>query len=173
LLLGEDDSHVLVGAADEFIPVLDEIGVELKMVPVLLTSGASFFIMSKEKNDRAIARIGDSETFGLVDDVPSAIASFLDRNLLIVSDIDVVLFADYKTVYGDNSFVYTYFNHISDKSRFVNYSLLSGFYATNSAFALHYAVDMMQENKQIRNVLICNNLNKINLGLTLVQSLEA
>ena len=173
MLLSEEDNNVLVGAADEYIRLLDEIGAELKMAPVLLTSGASFFILSKTKTSTALVRITDSETFGLVGDIPDAIASFLARNGLTTSDIDAVLFADAKDVYGESSFVYAYFNHILDKNKFVNYSLLSGFYATSSAFALHYAVDLMQSNKEIRHVLICNNLIYKNLGLTIVSSLEA
>ena len=172
LLLNEEDKNVLVGAADEFIELLDVIGHELKIAPILLTTGASFFVLSKEKTDKALAKMVDTETFGLVGDIRSEIDHFLQKNGLSSADVDLVLFADGKDIYGDSSFIHAYFKHFHPQ-QFVNYSLFSGFYPTTSAFALHYAVDQVQYDKEIRNVLIYNNLNTVNLGLTLIRSLEA
>ena len=170
LLLNEEDKNVLVGAADEQIEILDTISNELKLAPILLTSGTSFFMLSNEKTEKVLARITDVETVGFVNDIAETIDLFLENNSIGKSEIDQVLFSGFN---DSDSFLHSHFNHISDPCRFVNYALYSGMYFTNSAFALHFAVDNMQINRDIRNVLICNNLNKINLGLTLVQSIEA
>ena len=170
LLLEEDNKNVLVGAADEYIEILDNISTNLNLVAkTRLTSGASFFILSNEKTERTLAQILDVETIGFVQDIPIAIDTFLKKNNLAQTQIDYVFFADS----GKDSFVYSYFDQIEDEKRLIDYSLLSGLYPTNSAFALHCAVDKMEKNKEIQNMLICNNLNKINLGLTLIQSIEA
>lgn len=170
LLLEENDKYVLVGAADEYIEILDNVSIKLNLeTNSQLTSGASFFVLSKEKTEKALAQILDVETVGFVHNIPIVIDAFLKKNNLAQTQIDHIFFTDF----SKDPFVYFYFNQIEDKNRFTDYSLLSGLYPTNSAFALHCAVDKMQENMEIRNILICNNLNKINLGLTLIQSVEA
>ena len=170
LLLNEEDKNVLVGAADEQIDILGTISNELNFAPTLLTSGASFFMLSNEKTDKVLARITDVETIGFVQDISGAINLFLENNALGKSGIDLVLFSGYN---GAELSMHSQFNHIFEQARFVDYALYSGMYFTNSAFALHFAIDSLQVNTKIRNVLICNNLNKKNLGLTLVQSIEA
>jgi len=174
LLLEEDNKNVLVGAADEYIEILNKVSTNLNLVAkAQITSGASFFILSNEKTERTLAQILDVETIGFVQDIPAAIDTFLEKNNLAQTLIDYVFFADFGTDSGKDSFVNSYFNQIEDKKKLIDYSLLSGLYPTNSAFALHCAVDKIQKNREIQNVLICNNLNKINLGLTLIQSIEA
>jgi hypothetical protein len=42
----------------------------------------------------------------------------------------------------------------------VDYLQLSGIYPTASAFALHYAADLMNQNKSLKNILICNSTDK-------------
>ncbi|WP_229253995.1 beta-ketoacyl synthase chain length factor [Dyadobacter sp. NIV53] len=173
LLLNEEDKNVLVGAADEHIEILNKIGSELNLAPVLLSSGASFFMLSNEKTNEALARITDVETIGFVRDIPGSVDLFLENNSLERKEIDQVLYCGFHDEDDVESIVHNRFDHISVPSGYINYSLYSGMYFTNSAFALHFAIDSIQVNKDIRNVLICNNLNKINLGLTLVQSIEA
>lgn len=174
LLLEEENENVLVGAADEYIDILDQVGMELNIKNVIpLTSGASFFVLSNKKSKIVLAQISDVETIGLVQDIPVAIDLFLKKNNLNPIEIDNVLFADSGNLPSAESHIHSHFDQNFNHDSFVNYSLLSGLYPTNSAFALHYAVDKMQENKGIKNILICNNLNKINLGLTLIQSVEA
>ena len=62
---------------------------------------------------------------------------------------------------------------VSGALRNVDYLSLAGVYPTASAFALHYAVDLLGANREIRNVLICNALRESNLGLTLLKAVEA
>lgn len=171
LLLKEEDENVLVGAADEYIEILDEISANLHLtLPTSLTSGASFFILSREKTDSSLAQITDVKTIGFVENIPEAIDQFLKNNGFDKLDIHQVLFCNFN---NDKTFILSFFGQIINPVRVIDYQLFSGIYPTNSAFAVHYAVDSMQVNKDIRNVLICNNLNKINLGLTLIQSIEA
>ncbi len=172
LLLGEDDTQVLVGAADEHIDILDEISENLgssRGVPK--SSGASFFVVTSLKNDNALALIRDVETIGLVPDVSDAIKAFLQNNSIDPSGIDQVFFTD-DGKEGIPDFLTSIFNGLP-VPEFINYPLFSGLYATNSAFALHLAVDKMKQNKELRNVLICNHLVNHNLGLILLQSIEA
>jgi hypothetical protein len=173
LSLAEDDKNVLVGAADEFIPILDEIVANLVADQnFLLTSGASFFIVSQEQNERSLVRIVDVKTIGLVEDAGTELLSFLQTNSIEVRDIDLVLFAGSGVSDFSLTKLKSVFNQIENTS-FVNYQQFSGIYPTNSAFALHLAVDIMKLNKKYKNVLICNNLINSNLGLILIQSIEA
>lgn len=173
MLLAEEDNHVLVGAADEYIPFLDVIKEELElMAPVALTSGSSFFIASKEKSEQTLAILADVETVGLVVDVSSAIDSFLSKNDMSPSSLDLVLFSGADmSVCGKVLHFLT--AHGVNEDKIVDYLPFSGIYPTASAFALHYAIDKLGQDKNLTNVLICNCLNKRNLGLTLVQSCEA
>lgn len=175
LMLGEGKDNILTGAADEYIGFLDEAASHLGLHEGHhLTSGASFFVLSKNKTGNSVAIIKDVSTVGLVDDIDSAIEAFLLDNFLNVSEVGLVLYADLNDNGNAASIAHQYFNeHYHADSRLVNYTKLSGLYPTNAAFALHYAVDRIRQFPEIKNVLIINGLNKINLGLTLIESLEA
>lgn len=159
LLLHEGFANVLVGAADEHIDILDNIADKLgfeKAAP--LSSAASFFLLSNKKPDNALAQLTDVATIGLADETPEHIDAFLAANGLQINDLDLVLFAG---------------NPLENAKRGVSYLPLTGIYPTASAFAMHYAVDVMGQDKSVRNVLIYNLLLKNNLGLTLIQAIEA
>lgn len=159
MLLREGDAHVLVGAADEHIDILDDIAVKLDFETAApLTSGASFFILSNENAGNAAAELTDVYTSGGTEYEQEDIDAFLDRNGLQAGDIDLALYAG---------------TPVSGALRNVDYLSLAGVYPTASAFALHYAVDLLGANREIRNVLICNALRESNLGLTLLKAVEA
>lgn len=171
LLLNEGEKHILVGAADEYIEILTEISGQLSIKPeTLLTSGASFFVLSKEKASNALAVVKDCATTGFVQDVPEKITSFLTDNGLRASDLDLVLYSGTSDGLNDDAFLKSLPVGLG---KCIDYLQLSGIYPTASAFALHYAADLMGQNKSLKNILICNSLIKRNLGLTLVQSIEA
>jgi 3-oxoacyl-[acyl-carrier-protein] synthase II len=173
LLLCEEDQHVLVGAADEHIPFLDTVKQELDFVaPVALTSGSSFFIASRDKSEQAVARILDVQTIGLVEDIGVGIESFLSENGISPSALDLVLFSGSEIGVCGEVLHYLTRNGVKEDD-IEDYLPYSGIYPTASAFALHYAVDKLNLNSGLDNVLICNCLNKRNLGLILVQSIEA
>jgi 3-oxoacyl-[acyl-carrier-protein] synthase II len=159
MLLREGDRHVLVGAADEYIDILDDIAAKFafeKASP--LTSGASFFILSNENAGTATAEMVDIFTSGGTENGQEETDAFLDRNGLQASDIGLALYAG---------------TPVQGAGRNVDYLSLAGIYPTATAFALHYAVDILRADSEVRNVLICNSLRKSNLGLTLLRAVEA
>ncbi|MGX5853652.1 beta-ketoacyl synthase chain length factor [Dyadobacter jiangsuensis] len=159
MLLREGDRNVLVGAADEHIDILNDIAEKLGFETASpLTSGASFFILSSESAGNAAAELTDVYTSGGAEYGQEEIDAFLDRNGMQIGDIDLVLYAG---------------TPVSGAVRNIDYLPLAGVYPTASAFALHYAVDLLATNSEVRNVLICNTLRKSNLGLTLLKAVEA
>jgi len=51
----------------------------------------------------------------------------------------------------------------------IHYQKITGTYYTSSAFALHYALDLLSgSSDKKKTVLVCNNLITENLGLILV-----
>jgi 3-oxoacyl-[acyl-carrier-protein] synthase II len=174
LLLGEGIDDVIVGAADEHIDLLMQISENLQIqADAALTSGASFFIVSKNRSGNSVARIKDIATIGLVRDIPAAIDVFLSGHNLAPSMIDLVLYADPVRVKNGLPSESSLKDRFSSKAEAVNYTGLIGLYPSNSAFALHYAVDRIRQDPSIKKTLILNGLNKMNLGLTLIESIEA
>lgn len=159
MLLHEGDRNVLVGAADEHIDILEDIAVRLAFeTSAPLTSAASFFVLSAEKQGSAKVVLTDVYTGGGAKYGQEDIDAFLDRNGLQAGDIDLALYA------GDP---------VQGVAGNVDYLSLAGVYPTASAFALHYAIDLLGTNSEVKNVLICNGLRKSNLGLTLLKAVEA
>nr|WP_295923620.1 beta-ketoacyl synthase chain length factor [uncultured Dyadobacter sp.] len=159
MLLREGDRHVLVGAADEHIDILEDIAGRLGFAAAApLTSGASFFILSNENAGHATAELADVHTSAGADEGQEEIDAFLDRNGLQATDIDLALYTGVP---------------VQGAARNLDYLSLAGIYPTASAFALHYAVDLLGVDRSVRNVLICNSLRKCNLGLTLLKAVEA
>jgi 3-oxoacyl-[acyl-carrier-protein] synthase II len=166
LLLDEGETHVLVGAADEYIDFLDEITRQLGVHRELpLTSGASFFMLQKEKSDRTFAQVTDCRTTGMARDF--SLQDFLAENELVEQSPDLIL---YGGGYENSEMLNAFFG--SETIETIQYLRLSGIYPTASAFAFHYAVDRIRTDRSVRNVLICNQLRRENVGLTLVKSLE-
>lgn len=159
LLLYEGDNNVLVGAADEHIDILDQISAELALETAApLTSGTSFFILSREHGGHALAELADVYTCGGTDSTQEEIDGFLSRNGLGAADIDLALHAG---------------EPLQGAARNVDYLAYSGVYATASAFALHFAAEVFRTDCSIRHVLICNRFRKSNLGLILLKAVEA
>ncbi|KAA6441335.1 3-oxoacyl-ACP synthase [Dyadobacter flavalbus] len=173
LLIDEGEKHILAGAADEHIALLDEISKQLNVrSDSRFTSGASFFILSAEKSDQTLAGIKDAEAVGLVKNIPEQITAFLDRNNVSPEDLDLVLYAGSIVGTEDEEKGFQSFWKM-ENLHVINYLKYSGIYPTASAFALHFAVDKMQHTRSLKNILICNSLIQHNLGLILVQSVEA
>ena len=60
----------------------------------------------------------------------------------------------------------------------LNYQDYSGLYFSNSSFAIHMACDILEhgnwkDNHNIKRILVCNNLNPKNLGLTILEKVES
>lgn len=156
LLLREGAQNILVGAADEHIPFLDEVAENLNLPGIPLTSGTSFFTLSNE-SENALAEIVDVDAISFVENVDEAISRFLEKNGYNLSDIMQVFKAG-----GSKEWNY------EESVDFLKYS---GLYATASAFGLHLALDETLPGKSL--TLVCNQINHANLGLILLRSIEA
>ena len=160
MCLDEGMDNILVGAADEFIPFLNEIKEHYNLTNLNLTSAVTFLVLSKTKTDTSIAKISDSQITFDVDDKIDYVTKFLSKNKLTLEDIDTL---NYTT---------TFKNEVTNPlfKDGVNITELSGLYPTNSAFGLHLAVDKIQTN-QTKKALIYNNLSQSKLGLTLIETI--
>ncbi len=166
LCLDEGTKNILIGAVDERIDFLDFLLEKLSTENLKLTSGSSFFILSKEKNEYTLAQIKAIQTIGLFSSFEKSLNTFFDENRLDPAMIDLVLFSSLKAV--QTLEIQSFFK----KSKPINFTNFSGAYMTNSAFAMHWATDLINANHHKR-VLICNALNDKNLGLTLIENCEA
>lgn len=167
LCIDEGNNTVLVGAADEHIEILDNLSEKLN-INLHLTSGTSFFVLSKNKTEKAIAKISSVASYSLVKSFAETMNTFSNENNIDLKEIPLVLFSA-----SDNSRKKEIESFFSN-SKTIDYLNISGTYFTNSAFALHYAIDVLQNDKSnLKKILICNNLRKHNIGLTLVERSEA
>ncbi|MCE7065850.1 beta-ketoacyl synthase chain length factor [Dyadobacter sp. CY326] len=173
LLVDEGEQNVLIGAADEAIDFLSEVSIALHLnLQQKLTSGASFFMLSREKSVTSFACVKDTVALGLVTNAEKEISAFLQKNDIPSNGVDLLLFSGSSN--GLNAQVNSLLEGLSlEKARQVDYLSLSGIYPTASAFAVHYAADKMKSDRFIKTALICNTLIHSNLGLTLLQSVEA
>jgi 3-oxoacyl-[acyl-carrier-protein] synthase II len=166
LCCDEGVSNVLVGGADEEEESIYNTRARLNNDSLLLTSGASFFVVSSLKSSHTV-RVLDVATFGLVKDTSDILKNFLKTNNLSVNDINLVLFASNDQLNGQRlSF---------PPGKLFDYQQVAGTYYTNSAFALHYAFDILTVNPHpifgdVKTILIYNNLLPENLGLMLLTS---
>ena len=167
LSVKEGVANVLVGAADESENELYNMKARLGNTEIDTTCGASFFILNPASNKTSV-RLIDVGSFGLIEDVTAAVTSFLKTNNLDPEDVDVIMYCCTKQSGIDK------LKGIFGNDKMIDYLKLSGSYFTNSAFALHYAVDMLMHNEELKSddgkktVLICNNLLPENLGLILI-----
>ena len=166
LCLNENDNNILVGAADETIPLLNVLAEQfgLNNIKQHLTSGASFFMLSNDKTDNSKAKLVDSSTTGLNKAKPKdVIQQFLKNNNVLLDDIDTVLFTSYGTVSDKD------INSLFEPAKVIPVEQYTGYHFSNSAFAMHLGAEMLSK-KSAKRVLIYNTLNNSNIGLTLLQS---
>lgn len=175
LCLDEGGKNVLVGAADEHIEILDDIAEELGYKNEQLTSGSSFFILSTEKNKNSKVRVLNAASCGLFNSFLESVNNFFSDNNINSKEIDLILFSTLQEKTKNE--ITDLFNGKST----VDYEKYSGTYFTNSAFAMHLAIDILESGKNnfngttidMKRILICNNLNSQNLGLIFVEKVEA
>lgn len=168
LFLNDGADRVLVGAGDEYIPIEDVIADELQFPVVTFTSGTSFFVLEEKQTDTALAVVRDVRTIAFSKDRLAEITTFLQDNEVAAENIDLVMLCSFDTTIAQS--VTNFF----EGTEVVNYASYSGVYPTISAFALHWSVEKIKEKKGTKQtILVCNFLNKNNIGLTLIESLEA
>lgn len=160
--------NVLVGGADEEEHTIYNMKERLNNDKIHLTSGSSFFILSDEKADQNSICLVDVGSFGLTNDLTGKIIEFLESTNLVADEIDLVLYAtseekktrDLEKIFG--------------KNKISGYQKITGTYYTNSAFAMHYGIDILSHNNHpvfgegLKKILVCNNLIPENLGLILL-----
>lgn len=173
MLLDDGEKHILVGAADEYIEILSEIAGELNVHPARqLTSAASFFILSNAPGSGTVACVKDCLPVAFPENKSAVINEFLQRNEMSAAELDYVLFASLRPEQsGELTELFAKAGISEEKC--IDYLAFSGIYPTAPAFGMHYAADMMRTNQSIRNILIINAMRSENLGLTLIQSVEA
>jgi 3-oxoacyl-[acyl-carrier-protein] synthase II len=159
--------HVLVGSADEEEETIYNMRARLKNEQIRLTCGASFFILSGKKLNPDAVHLVDVGSFGLIDTIANSVTDFLASNDLAAECIDLVLFAvNEQEKINELSLLF-------QRGRLCDYQKLTGTYYTNSAFAMHYGIDLLLNKtgtafREIENILVCNNVIPENLGLILL-----
>jgi hypothetical protein len=159
--------HVLVGGADEEEESLYNTRSRLNREHLQLACGASFFVLSNENHHSEAVKLVDVGSFGLIDGITDGVSHFLASNDLPAESIDLILFALNDQQKMDE------LKSLFPRERLCDYQKLTGTYYTNSAFAMHYGVDLLLNNAKsseadVRNVLVCNNVIPENLGLILL-----
>ena len=165
LNLDEGLPNVLVGAADEQIDFLDFLSQKLNFNPLQLTSGSSFFALSKNKDEKSLAQITDVQSIGLFSSFRKCVDAFLEKNRLSPNKIDLILFSTL------NAAQIAEIQGIFKENKIINYTDYCGAYMTNAAFACHWAADEISH-ENYKRIVVCNNLNPENLGLTLIEKCE-
>ncbi len=169
LCLSTGYNNVLVGGADEEELTIYNMKARLNKEDLHFTCGASFFVLTNEKDNADSIKIVDVSSFGLTNDVLMMITDFLVINSLNMAEIDLVLYASS----GKNKT--QDLNNLFGANKLFDYQKITGTYYTNSAFALNIGIDVISFeihplfNRKIRNVLVCNNLIPENLGLILLK----
>ncbi len=165
----EGQNNVLVGAADEREEELYNIKERLHNQDVILTCGASFFILSSHASKTNPIKLVDVKSLGLVENVKLKVLQLLKANDWLAKDIDLILYASsHQTTKKELS-------ELFEVGQLFDYQRVSGLYFTNSAFALNYATDILSrgkhpvEAKSVKKILICNNIIPENLGLMLLE----
>lgn len=163
-------SNVLVGGADEEEDTIYNMRERLKNEEMLLTCGASFFILSNKKHEKSAINLVNVGSFGLMKNTNEITKNFLRENNSSPNEIDLVLFAISEEKKLNE------LKLLFDAGKLFDYQKITGTYYTNSAFAMHYAIDILFSNRnpffngEIKNILVYNNLISENLGLILLST---
>lgn len=170
LCLNNGVNNVLVGGADEVENSIYNMRERLNDETIHLSAGVSFFILSDKINYPSPIKLVDVGSFGLIKNPSGGIRKFLHSNNLLIEEIDLVLYANSDK--KETEELKIMFGH----EKLINYQKIAGTYFTSSAFAMHYGIDLLSNNKHadfgkgINKVLVCNNLIPENLGLLLLDN---
>jgi hypothetical protein len=170
IFIYEGNKNVLVGGADEDEDAIYNMKERLKNNDVHLACGSSFFILSNEKNKETSINLVDVASFGLTDDPSRNIKEFLHSNNLSADEIDLVLYSDSRQK------ITVELGIIFGQRKIFDHQKITGTYYTNSAFAMHFGIDILLHKdhplsgESINRILVCNNLIPENLGLILLDN---
>ncbi len=150
LCINDGKKNVLVGAAEEKIPFLENLRPMIIREERPLSSGASFFVMSNEQSSVAISKV---EALFSIDSIEQEIKRFLAEKNLSENEIDLVLSSESIAL---------------DFPKIMNYLDYTGLHYSASAFATHIGHDYLKNNTA-KNALIVNHICNGKLGLILLQ----
>jgi hypothetical protein len=159
LCIQEGKKNVLVGAADEKIDFLKMVQPGLIPKHYPLSSGGSFFALSKEKNNSGIG-IKSLYTSFNSKELDVELKSFVKDEGLDLKEIDLILHSNSRKISeikGINCMDY------------LNYT---GVHYTASAFAVHIAHDYLEAKNKNYSIVV-NDMCKGSLGLILLARYEA
>ncbi len=163
----EGFQHVLVGGADEEEQRLYNTRARLGNEKLHLVSGASFFILSRKQKVPGQIKLMDAGSYGLIDSLAGHVDQFLLSNRQSKDDIGLILYA-----VNDEERM-TELKSLFRQDQLLDYQKIAGTSYTNSAFAMHYGIDMLLTGNnplliEKQKILICNNVIPENLGLILL-----
>jgi 3-oxoacyl-[acyl-carrier-protein] synthase II len=144
---------VLVGAADEKIDFLDDVQGDISSNHYPITELSSSFVVRPGNKAPSGSVVIDRVCFDYTD---SEILSILDKKAIDLDSFDVVLHSNIES--------------IENNSR-INYLDFSGINLSASAFACHYAFDLLHRGKG-KKALIINNLCPESTGFTFLSVIE-
>ena len=167
LCIDEGRSNVQVGAVDEYEEALHNIKGRLGSDKYPCTYGASFFLLSGEADARTRpVSLVNAGSYGRISDFNNTLIRFLEEKGRIMDDVDLVLYSE------SDGRTREKLESIFKECELIDFQQYCGYYLTNSAFAMHYAIDLLLnsgEKKKPGTVLVCNNIIPENLGLILLQ----
>ncbi len=139
-------NQVLLGAAEEYIPFLDRLSDVVIPHDYPLSQGVSFFNISKTPAQIGITSI---QFFNFKN--PEEI-----RKVIHDTHADLLIYNGAK----DESI------HVKNQ---VNISQFTGFYLSNSAFAMHVGYDYLKNNPLANKVIIWNNLSQNHQSILVIE----
>lgn len=163
LKLEEGDNNLLVGAADEHIPFLDQVAEAWGHPGWQLTSGASFFVLSSSPAKATLAELIDLRIAAMQGRATAELVDhFLAQHGLGRGDLMLVLGSGADTQ-----------ERIGHAGRYIHYIQYAGSYPTASAFATHYAADFLRSTQPGAYALVVNELHPDHHALLLLKAIEA
>lgn len=157
LCCDEGKSFVLLGAADEGIEFLNKLKPIVISKDAFVTSGATFFALSKIKSNAEIGIVACQAKLNKVS-IDSEINSFLGNLQIDSAAIDIV-----------------YSNCITEhfpSEKMIHYEKFSGLYFTSNAFGVHMAHDWLIEQSK-KYALVVNSSCEGGIGLILLRNDKA
>ena len=174
LYLDEHNGHVLAGAADECIEQLKPLSDFFELNDYPLTSGSTFFVISRNPQQHALATICQCKTVYPYHSLETELQNFLN-SADASNDISLIL------TDGRNSYTKDVLNKCFQEATMEEYLKYSGLYATDSAYGLHLAIDILNTQNNLKfnqpskpkHALVVNSLLPNRIGFILLKSYEA
>jgi len=174
MLFEEPKKNILVGGIDEIAKnstLLHKLDGQIKDSEIdvlkLLQSnstgtvnseGTTFMVLGSEKTEKSLAKIVDVETLskGSIEEIETAIISFIKRQNITVSDIDAVILGNNGDINFDNYYENLQNSIFSDTTQLC-YKHLIGDYPVASGFGFWLSCKIFETN-HIPDILKVNNI---------------